>query len=188
MMIAFSFYQILYIGVISNDHLANRHTPPNDVVLDVQGSLLDDMWYSLPHRSMFGLSYTGTTNNWKYSIVESMALPFYIQHILNQRAKPLFDIQLRDMKYLLIVIDILMKYDVATKPTRSSTTTVMEMRDKFTHHLRNLLVGAIDCASDVIDVWLYAINCEICVVTSVLLMSKRHSANEWSEKEERIIE
>lgn len=209
----------MYAFIANNDHLVSNHFFPQDV-LKLTSETIANMYYTPTLREMYHIAYHDSdtysaTDEGEYSIVESMALVFYLKYIFDE-IKQMFTIVPRTMRRVSIVINAIMQFH-STSPqslqmcnTASMTTTtthasssssrhhnrnrhqssnqisLSSCRNAFGHYLQQLINTAISDrmmtkveGAEVMDVWHQMTDCEICIIPSVLLFNKHHTANEW---------
>ena len=121
----------------------------------------------------------GATCDGEYCVVESSALPLYLQHVFGEK-RELFQMVTMPLALLEGVLDCIHLF-LGSATQEASMEALFEEHclrelEKETGSRRKKTVQALTA------VWKQLLECDVCVLPSVLLMSKKHTANEWSSK------
>lgn len=120
----------------------------------------------------------GATCDGEYCVVESSALPLYLQHVFGEKHE-LFQMVTMPLALLEGVLDCIHLF-------LGSATQETSMEALFEQYcLRELEKEKVSRRKKTVQaltaVWEQLLECDVCVLPSVLLMSKKHTANEWSD-------
>lgn len=118
----------------------------------------------------------------EYCLVEAYAVPFYLQQLFADRFG-LFEVVTVPLRLLEIVLEGLQDWTMEQATATADAEEfraylhrreMIEQADEDTNP--NRITGNFKAAVKLID---HLEECEVCVVPSVLLMSKAHMADEW---------
>jgi hypothetical protein len=129
------------------------------------------------------------TTEGEYCLVEAHALPFHLQQIFADHFG-LFEIVTIPLRLLELMIDALHVWSEQREAGKDGgldfgcylvEVIYEEERRKWKGGTKEEAACLKEMAA-VLHVWQQLLECDICVLPSVLLMDKRHTANEWSEE------
>lgn len=129
-------------------------------------------------------AHTATTDG-EYCLVEAHAVPFYLQHIFADRYG-LFEVvtvPLRLLEILLEHLEEFMQQQATAGPDDSTSfrNFLQQAHNKKIPRMRfELRYAAEKEYKAVVTLLTHLEESEVCVVPSVLLLNKEHTANEWS--------
>jgi len=127
----------------------------------------------------------GASIDGEYCVVESSALPLYLQYSLGEKHQ-LFETMTLPLPLVEELLDRMHEYFSLPAPSTTLEDYIQsyyEARscDPSTSFKKQKRVRRTGGA--VADVWRQLLECDVCVLPSVLLMNKSHTANKWSGRQ-----
>lgn len=117
----------------------------------------------------------GATCDGEYCVVESSALPLYLQHVFGEK-RELFEMVTLPLALIERLIDCLHLH----LGSASQDTGLKKAFERYCRGVVHDEEKAMEAVQALTAVWEQLLECDVCVLPSVLLMSKKHTANEWS--------
>jgi hypothetical protein len=158
--------QIVYAFHTHADHRVAHHILPEDVVEAIGWNRVDQIWKEDAHG--YGMTWSAAdayaaSEQGDYALYEAHALPLYLEYLFGQ-GQELFDFLPMKLSVLEEILVALLQHQ------HHRADTPRDERDVFAPALPSL---------ETKTAWLRLVDAELVCVPSVLLLSSRHTVNEW---------